>query len=388
MESVKLKEKPIIASQQSSPDQMDAVLEAALEGAMIVDKGGKIKKANTAGAKILKYPLGMLQTLTVENIISVSVGAPEAKVSPISGRIEVQELDLGLGQIFALCGDGKEIKLELSLRQIDYQGEDCRLIFFRDISAQEKLAKSIEASKAAVDAARGAWLRFIANLSHEMRTPLTAILGFAEILLLQSAEDLGEEGFREYVCEIAAGGNHLLELVNSILTYAKADSGTLLLFEEDVNVEKEVAEVLSFLNGSVADKQIKLECQLDKGLPVLRGEALKVRQILLNILSNAVKYTEHGGEVALKIWSSADAGYLFEVKDNGVGISPEQMEKVYEPFQQTDAGLKKPNSGMGLGVAITKALVELHGGAIDIQSAVNEGTTVTVRFPATRIVRD
>ncbi len=388
MESVKLKEKPIIGPQELPPSQMDVVLEAALEGAIIVDKGGNIKKANTAGAKILKYPLGMLQALSVESIMSVCVGESQAKVSPISDRVDSQEPDLRLGQIFALCGDGKEVKLELSLRQIDYQGENCRLIFFRDLSAQEELEQSIQSSKEAVKAARAARLRFIANLSHEMRTPLTAIMGFAEILLLQRPEDLGEEGVREYISEIAAGGSHLLELVNSILTYAKADSGTLLLFEEDINVEKVVAEVLSFLNGTVADKQIKLDCELDNRLPVLRGEALKVRQILLNILSNAVKYTEEGGEVALKIWSSADAGYLFEVKDNGVGISPEQMQKVYEPFEQTDSGLRKPNSGMGLGVAITKALVELHGGVIDIQSAVNEGTTVRVRFPASRIVAD
>jgi signal transduction histidine kinase len=227
---------------------------------------------------------------------------------------------------------------------------------------------------------------FLATISHELRTPLNAIIGFAGLMEDQRFGPLGAPRYREYVTDIKNSGEHLLELINNILDLSKAEAGKLHLQEDVVDVA-EVAEVcVRQMQLRAAESGLRLELALPASPLMLRGDASKLRQILFNLLSNALKFTPVEGHVLLKIEYAADGGINFVVKDSGVGMSPADIPLAMQPFTQLDNRLARRYEGTGLGLPLTRSLVELHGGSLQLESALSEGTTVTVAFPASRTI--
>ena len=227
---------------------------------------------------------------------------------------------------------------------------------------------------------------FLATISHELRTPLNAIIGFAGLMEDQRFGPLGAPRYREYVTDIKNSGEHLLELINNILDLSKAEAGKLHLQEEVVDVT-EVAEVcVRQMQLRAAESGLRLELALPASPPMLRGDASKLRQILFNLLSNALKFTPVEGHVLLKIEYAADGGINLVVKDSGVGMSPADIPLAMQPFTQLDNRLARRYEGTGLGLPLTRSLVELHGGSLRLESTLSEGTTVTVAFPASRTI--
>jgi signal transduction histidine kinase len=167
---------------------------------------------------------------------------------------------------------------------------------------------------------------------------------------------------------------------------SKIESGTDELHEENIEISGTANAIIKLVMGLARTGNIELELDVSDDIPVLHADERKVKQILLNLLSNAIKFTPGGGKVTLKIWSRAESGYVFQVIDSGIGIAFEDIPKALAPFQQIDSGLNRKHEGTGLGLPLTKSLVEMHGGYLDLQSKVGVGTTVTVRFPAERIV--
>jgi signal transduction histidine kinase len=228
---------------------------------------------------------------------------------------------------------------------------------------------------------------FLANMSHELRTPLNAIIGFSDVIKDERLGPVGSDRYREYADDINESGQHLLALINDILDLSKIESGTDELHEENIDIP-EIANAIKKLVMELAQTgNVKLELDVSDDIPVLRADERKVKQILLNLLSNAIKFTPGGGKVTLKIWSGADSGYVFQVIDMGIGIAFEDIPKALAPFQQIDSGLNRKHVGSGLGLPLAKSLVKMHGGYLDLQSKVGVGTTVTVHFPAERIVQ-
>ncbi len=178
----------------------------------------------------------------------------------------------------------------------------------------------------------------------------------------------------------------MLGIINDILDLSKIESGADELHEVEVDIPDIICSVMMLVEHRAEAGGIKLEIDIPDQLPALRADERKLKQILVNILSNAIKFTETGGTITLKIWCDADSGFVFQVIDSGIGIAFEDIPKALAPFRQIDSGLNRKNEGTGLGLPLTKSLVELHGGYLDLQSEVAVGTTVTVRFPAERIV--
>ena len=236
------------------------------------------------------------------------------------------------------------------------------------------------------EAASRAKSEFLAMMSHELRTPLNAIIGFSEIIKDEALGPIGNTKYHEFAHDIHASGHHLLELINDILDLSKIESGKLKLYEEDIEVPEVIDSVLTLVKESANKGRIELAADCDEDLPVLRADRRKVKQILINILTNGIKFTPAGGRVCLKVWCNTDSGHVFQITDSGIGILDEQIPKALAPFQQIDSRLGRKHDGTGLGLPLTKSLVELHGGTFDLQSEVDRGTTVTVRFPASRIV--
>ncbi len=227
---------------------------------------------------------------------------------------------------------------------------------------------------------------FLANMSHELRTPLNAIIGFSEMIGGETFGPVGSPKYLEYVKDINESGVHLLQLINDILDLSKIEAGKLELDERDIDVSDAVNACLTLVKERGHRAGVNLVCNMAAGLPPLRADERKVKQILLNLLTNAIKFTPSGGSTTLTVSSSWDCGYVFEVVDTGIGIAPEDIAKALMPFGQINGDLTRKNEGTGLGLPLTKSLVEMHGGSFDIQSEVGVGTTVTARFPAERMV--
>ena len=252
-----------------------------------------------------------------------------------------------------------------------------------------KLKRNESQLELALDAAEGANRAksvFLANMSHELRTPLNAIIGFSDIIKDERLGPVGSTKYREYADDINESGQHLLALINDILDLSKVESGSDELHEENIEISQIAKALLKLVVGFARKGNIELELDVPDDTPLLYADERKVKQTLLNLLSNAIKFTPDGGKVTLKIWSRAESGYVFQVTDTGIGIATEDIPRALAPFQQIDSGLNRKHDGTGLGLSLTKSLVEMHGGYLDLQSKVGVGTTVTVRFPAERIV--
>ena len=267
------------------------------------------------------------------------------------------------------------VKLEEAQRRLEWQGEDL-----------VRLAGDLRIARDEAAAANRAKSEFLANMSHELRTPLNAILGFSELMGKATLGPLGNPKYEEYAKDINDSGRHLLALIQDILDLSKIEAGRLELDEEDIDVARTIRSCMVLVKERARNGGVKLKTDIPKGLPVLHADQRMLKQILVNLLSNAVKFTQPGGEVTLKAWCRPDSGYVFQVIDTGIGIALADIPTALSPFGQVEGDLNRKYEGTGLGLPLTKSLVEMHGGSMDLQSEVGAGTTVTVRFPKERIV--
>ena len=234
------------------------------------------------------------------------------------------------------------------------------------------------------ESANRAKSEFLATMSHELRTPLNAIIGFSELIKKQGLGPVGNVKYAEYANDINASGQHLLDIINDILDLSKVEYGAAELNIEDIDIPALVRSVVTLVRQRADTMEIVVVTDMPDGLPTLLADERKVKQVLVNLMSNAIKFTESGGKVMLDVAHDATNGHIFRIADTGIGIAPEDIPKAVSHFGQVDSDLNRRYEGTGLGLPLTKALVELHGGTFDLQSKVGLGTTVTVCFPARR----
>jgi signal transduction histidine kinase len=227
---------------------------------------------------------------------------------------------------------------------------------------------------------------FLANMSHELRTPLNAIIGFSELLQTPGATGIDDESRRQYIADIAASGRHLLSLINDLLDLSKIEADELVLREEVFDPAAEIGDCLKFVIERAEQEKVKLERAFDADVPTLKADLRTCKQIVLNLVTNAIKFTEPGGRVTVSVRREPDGGVALAVADTGIGMDQEEIEVALQPFQQIDSGLARRHEGTGLGLPLVKALAELHGARFELESERGKGTIATVRFPAERSV--
>jgi signal transduction histidine kinase len=248
----------------------------------------------------------------------------------------------------------------------------------------EELAQSYRLAAEKAETANIAKAKFLANMSHELRTPLNAIIGFSEILKSADEYCLNTAKQIEYAGDIERSGQFLLSLINEILEYSSIEAGKVVLREEIIRLDGIGAEIKSVLLSLAQARNLTLTVDGDWNAS-LRADPVKLKQILLNLGANAIKFTRAGGDVRITAEVSSE-GLVFEVRDNGIGIPRAMIDKVLEPFVQVESELARSQHGTGLGLPLTKQLVELHGGRFELTSVEGRGTTVRAIFPASRSV--
>jgi len=229
---------------------------------------------------------------------------------------------------------------------------------------------------------------FMANMSHELRTPLNAIIGFSQIAANEIHGPLGDSKYQENASIVAAAGEHLLQLISDILDLSKIEANAMTLDETELDMAEVANTIKNIIMPRAERSEISVSMSISDGLPKLRGDGLRVRQMLLNLADNAVKYTPGGGQVRIEIKNGPNDGIRVSIFDTGIGISENDLELVLIPFGQVDSNpMVRNGEGIGLGLSLVKHLVELHGGTLSLQSTIGEGTTATLQFPAERSIR-
>jgi signal transduction histidine kinase len=225
---------------------------------------------------------------------------------------------------------------------------------------------------------------FLAKVSHEIRTPLNSIVGFADIIAEERFGPLQNERYKEYVKDIRASGTHIISLVNDLLDLSKIEAGRLELSFSNVNLNAEVSAAVSLVQLEAARSRVLMRQSLAQGLPAIIADARSIKQIVLNVLSNAVKFTEPGGQVIVSTALSDKGEVILRVRDTGIGMSERELAEAMEPFRQFATTLRP--GGSGLGLSLTKALVKANQANLAISSSANEGTLVEVVFPQARVI--
>ena len=255
-----------------------------------------------------------------------------------------------------------------------------------DITHQVEMAQGLKAAKEAAEVASRAKSEFLANMSHELRTPLNAIIGFSEMISQEVMGPMNNSYYTDYATDIHESGTHLLSLINDILDLSKVEAGKTELHEQPVDLRQTIKSTLRIIGERLQAAELRLEVDLMSPLPLIFADLRAIKQIMLNLMSNAVKFTPEGGLIRISVRSDTQGALLLSIADSGIGISEEDMPTALAPFGQVESALNRRHQGTGLGLPLVRSLVELHGGTLEVSSRVGTGTVVTVRLPEERVI--
>ncbi|MCK4869094.1 MAG: PAS-domain containing protein, partial [Alphaproteobacteria bacterium] len=256
-----------------------------------------------------------------------------------------------------------------------------------EITDRMETLEALSTERTAAEQANEAKSDFVSKMSHELRTPLNAILGFAEIIKDAHFGPVGNPKYKEYAGDILTSANHVLDLINTLLDLARIESGEEGLREEALGVGEKIRTALVFLREAAARKNIAIELFLSDGLPKLHADRRKMKQILVNLLANGIKYNRTGGRIVISVRASEAEGFIFEIADTGPGIAAKDIDSALKPYGRIGSTFPS-EPGTGLGLPLAASFVELHGGKLEIDSAVGFGTMVTVTLPWTRALTE
>ena len=360
------------------------IVENAAGGLYQLTPEGIYLSANPSMARILGYQSVEELLRDVKNANGTVYIDKEEREAFVNALMRAGQINGYETQVFKK--GGTKIWVSENIRCV--KDESGHILYFEgsmeDITKRKEAEIALREAKVQSDMANRAKTEFIANMSHELRTPLNAIIGFSEIMKNEVMGPLGADMYRDYVRDIFKSGKGLLKIINEILDISKIESGDRELNESEFSFESVIQTCLDLHRNKVENKGIVI-ANNTSDLPYIIGEEVAVKQIIANIYSNAVKFTPEGGRITLMCTYDHDGSLRFSISDTGVGLSKDEIQKALSPFGQIDNALDRAGTGAGLGLTLSKSMMNLHGGDLEILSEKGIGTTVSLIFPQERV---
>ena len=366
--------------------ELKTVLDTATDGVVVFETDGRIVSANRSAEALFGYEAAELKARDFADLF-----VPESRAAALGYLAS-----LGHGGVGSLINEGREftgqvgqggaIPLFMTLGRI---AEDSTRVcaVFRDVSAQKRTESDLIAARQEAERASATKSDFLAKVSHEIRTPLNSILGFSEVMLEERFGPIGNERYRDYLKDIRASGDHVVSLLNDLLDLSKIEAGKLELAPASLNLNEVVQACVTLMQPQANRERIIIRTSLSPTLPPVTADARSLRQIVLNLLSNSIKFTGAGGQIIVStaIVSTAQSGtgeIALRVRDTGIGMDEKELNVALQPFRQLTTANRWGSDGTGLGLPLTKALAEANHARFTITSKINDGTLVEVAFPA------
>jgi len=377
-------------------------VESISDAFVLFDRQGRLILWNQAFVDAFGFEPGVVRRGAMKDELNrIAALAIKADHPPVDNRAGRRELELNDGRWLQMnerfTSEGGSVVTAADITAIKRQEAERnraanhlrQMVDQLEISREQLslLARKYEVAMTRAEAANQAKSEFLANMSHELRTPLNAINGFSEIMAAEMFGPLGDARYKGYAGDILKSGQHLLSLINDILDMAKIEAGKMTLHYEAVSLKEVCEDAVRLMRGKVQEAGLTIAVRA-ADLPDIQADYRGVKQVLLNLISNAVKFTPDGGSITLTlspfVGDDGQERVRVACADTGIGIAPEDLVRLARPFEQVEGQHSKTTQGTGLGLALTKSLIEMHGGALTMESAPGEGTTVSFDLPVRR----
>ncbi len=377
---------PDVSDLKARVAEMRTIIDTATDGVVLIDRDGTIRSISRPAEALFGFDSDEV------------TGKPFASLFAIESQRAARDYLAGLAEpgVASVLNDGREvigreaqgrfIPLFMTIGRLPNDSGYCAVV--RDITQWKRAEEDLTQARAVAERASSQKTDFLARISHEIRTPLNAIIGFSELMMDEKFGPVANDRYRDYLRDINRSGNHVLDLVNDLLDISKIEAGQQEMQYEAVSLNDTLAETVALMQPQANRERVIIRSSFASRLPDVVADLRSVRQIALNVLSNAIRYTQAGGQVIVSTAYETSGDVALRVRDTGVGMTPAEIEQALKPFKQINALKRGRGDGTGLGLPLTKAMVEANRARFTITSTPGEGTLVEVVFPSTRVLAD
>lgn len=375
-----------LAHLQVEVDELRSILETATDGVVILGADGDIRSMNRAASALFNFdeeetrgkPFVMLFAHESQKSILDYLGG-------LSGHGVASVLNDGR-EVIGREASGGFLPLFMTIGRLTSSNGFCAVI--RDITQWKRTEEDLRSAKRAAETASAHKTDFLARVSHEIRTPLNAIIGFADMMANEHFGPVGHPRYNEYANDIVRSGRHVLDIVNDLLDISKIEAGEMDLDFTAVGLNETVSAAVAIVQPQANSQRVIIRTALSQSVPNVVADLRSIKQIVLNILANAIRFTPSGGQIIVSTAYEANGSVALRIRDTGIGMTRSELEQAMKPFRQVSAGARNRGDGTGLGLPLTKAMVDANRANFSISSAPNEGTLVEITFPSPRVLAD